>query len=117
MYREVARPCRLPRMRVEFEAAVATAFRASLFHLLDRRCVQMGALRLSGAKGPSPPQKKTCDKVFESPARLVTVDQALWDITLQECQSAWAVLEPGHRQPPMSCLLGTFCSQARGQAR
>ncbi|CAE7203520.1 slc10a7 [Symbiodinium sp. CCMP2592] len=34
------------------------------------------------------------------------LDQALWDLTLQECQAGWAVLETGHVEAPSSCVLG-----------
>ena len=34
------------------------------------------------------------------------LDKALWQLTLEECQSGWAVLETGHAQAPSCCTLG-----------
>ena len=34
------------------------------------------------------------------------LDKALWQLTLEECQAGWAVLETGHAQAPTCCTLG-----------
>ena len=43
------------------------------------------------------------------------LDLELWEQTLAECQTGWAVLETGHQQAPTSCVLGRRFAVRQGQ--